>query len=377
MGRSFIHRALLPLAACWGIAQGVCACSVPVFRYALERWHSDPYTVYLIHDGTTPRQIDEAEKFLLPYARFGALDIIRANLSDARVAEAIRKKGLSPKDPPPRLVVALPGVYSRKPIVVMDAPLAVQSLEELVDSPVRRELARRLISGESAVWLLMESGDRRKDDAAEKLLREELQRMEKQLTLPELDAEDMRRLELAQDDLRIDFSVLRFSRDDPKEAVLADMLMRSSPGRDFSAREPAAFPVFGRGRKLAAFVGSEISAENIRGACTFMTGSCSCEVKEANPGVDLLIPIDWDRYIDNLIGFDASHPPLAGFSRFAPSDGKEEAVAAPTVSNAVPSGAETVRKGSALRRNLLVVGGTLLVLAGLSTAWVLRKGGGK
>jgi hypothetical protein len=67
---------------------------------------------------------------------------------------------------------------------------------------------------------------------------------------------------------------------------------------DLSDRDdPMVFPVFGRGRALFALIGQGITTDNVRGSASFLTGACSCEVKELNPGFDLLLATDWDGLI--------------------------------------------------------------------------------
>jgi len=34
-----------------GITRSACACTVPVFRYSLERWPADPYGIFVLHGG--------------------------------------------------------------------------------------------------------------------------------------------------------------------------------------------------------------------------------------------------------------------------------------------------------------------------------------
>jgi hypothetical protein len=45
---------------------------------------------------------------------------------------------------------------------------------------------------------------------------------------------------------------------------------------------------------LPPFIGKGVSRDNLIGCIEFVTGACSCTVKEQNPGVDLLIRYDWD-----------------------------------------------------------------------------------
>jgi hypothetical protein len=49
-------------------------------------------------------------------------------------------------------------------------------------------------------------------------------------------------------------------------------------------------------------------------AGNFLVGECSCEVKAQNPGIDLLVPIDWDSFIHYEINLDDALPPLTGLT---------------------------------------------------------------
>ncbi|MBM3854290.1 MAG: hypothetical protein FJ399_14210, partial [Verrucomicrobia bacterium] len=109
------------------------------------------------------------------------------------------------------------------------------------------------------------------------------------------------------------FSTLRLSRRDEAEGVLVQLLLHTEP--DLAAsREPIAFPVFGQGRVLHALVGRGINAENIDETAHFLTGACSCVVKEENPGSDLLFAVDWVRLVEPLLRADHEAPPLPGLA---------------------------------------------------------------
>ena len=58
-----------------------------------------------------------------------------------------------------------------------------------------------------------------------------------------------------------------------------------------------AFPVLGRGRVLYALVGKGISEDTIAMASSFVVGPCSCQVKNLNPGFDLLLSVNWDEQL--------------------------------------------------------------------------------
>jgi hypothetical protein len=248
---------------------------------------------------------------------------------------------------------------------VWDEALSSHTLKRLVDSPVRHELARRLISGESAVWLLLESGDPKKDDALEQRMQTQLAKLTEEIKLPEMEPSDLRRINTAQDTLKIKFSILRFSRKNPDEQPLIQMLLSSDLELRPMPSEPIIFPIFGRGRILTSLVGEAITEQNIAEATHFITGSCSCELKASNPGMDLLIPIDWGRYINNLIGFDASAPVLTGYANFAPT---------PTNHLEEPQQSKTSEpKSNHLLRNLFVVGGVVGVIFGVMAGVVIIR----
>lgn len=176
--------------------------------------------------------------------------------------------------------------------------LTVENAKLLVDSPARREFAKRLAAGQSTVWLLLKSGDAAKDQAAVKNLTERIKYLHTVLKLPKLDATDIANglISVAPEDLRLEFSLLEISRDDPAEELFIQMLLGTESDLA-ELDEPIAFPLFGRGRALYALVGKGINNETIDQAAIYLTGSCSCEVKEQNPGVDLLMIADWEKIV--------------------------------------------------------------------------------
>ncbi|MEW6303990.1 MAG: hypothetical protein AB1705_10995 [Verrucomicrobiota bacterium] len=304
-------------------------CSVPVFRYALERWAADPYQAFVLHRGplSAPDQslVHELEK---------AADTLHANVS-LRTVDVAQKSELLELAPPgkplPWVVVKYP-VATRLPGIVWSGPLG-EAAQQLFDSPARKEIVHRLAQGESAVWVLLESGDPQKDDAAEQLLVSRLAYLLATLKLPKLDAQDVVNglISIPEADLRLEFSSLRISRTDPAEQAFVPMLLGTEADLK-SAHQPIIFPVFGRGRALYALVGSGIKTETIDQAATFLIGKCSCQVKEQNPGVDLLLAADWDSLIKTQFNPNLDLPTLAQLTNDAPVTvkiGTGEAQAAP------------------------------------------------
>lgn len=272
------------------------ACNVPVFRYALEHWRPDPYRGVLFHRG--PLSAAEQERLEKLQARAGESEFnltIRTVDLDASPDPADREL-LPAADAPdlPRLVIQYPA-HLRVDKPVWAGPLGDTELAALLDSPLRREVLKRLTSGQTAVWLMVDSGDAGQDDAAAATLEQELKGLQTTLKLPELtDSPE----DVIQDGppLRVEFSLMRVRRDDPAEQALVALLTgceEDLAGLD----EPLVFPLFGRSRAMLPLVGGGISADNIRGSAKFLAGACSCQVKELNPGFDLLITADWNALL--------------------------------------------------------------------------------
>jgi len=301
----------------------VFACAVPVFRYAMERWAPDYYEAVLLYRG----EMSENTKGLLDELRQAAdwkgqaplnlrvheFDI--ASLTDDKVKNLLR--GDIPETLP-ALALWYPGAGGRAPPVWL-GELTPATVAALVKSPSRRELAERLMKGQSAVWLFVESGDADKDKAVLLLLGKELEAGALQLkewAPPDLD-------EFLGYEVLYEFSVLTLSRSDPQERLLLTLLLNSEPDLDEYADEPIVFPVFGRGRVLFALVGPGITPDNIREATAFLGGPCGCVIKAMNPGMDILMAANWDEAVMEFYEPDLPMPELTGVMPETPAEIKD------------------------------------------------------
>jgi hypothetical protein len=207
-------------------------------------------------------------------------------------------------------------LHTRRP--VWSGPLTADNAKFLVDSPARREIARRILEGHSAVWVLVQSGDRAKDTAAGILLQKTLRDLQQTLKLPvaqgsaPLSRDDPARS--IQPPLQLRFSLLTVSRRDPAESVFIRLLLHSEQDLDRYASEPMVFPIYGRGRILYALVGKGITRENLQEAGKFLVGFCSCEAKEQNPGTDLLMAADWEAHLVGSAQQTTGPQPLVGLA---------------------------------------------------------------
>lgn len=374
------------LLVLWAMAAPVPgrACSVPVFRYALERWPPDPYQAIVFHRGPLTEAQQAAVQTLSPEGLAGQshanLFVRKVDLDreENRTWLAVWQEAKT--DTLPWVSVHFPAT-TRIPVAVWSGPLDVKGLPGVFESPVRRELAQRLAKGESAVWVLLESGDPARDDAAAKLIQTRLDFLMGELKLPQLDPQDIASgmVSGGAAQLRVAFSLIRLSRQNPAEQTLVKMLLGTEEDlKDF--KDPMAFPVFGRGRALYALVGKGINNDTIDDACAFLIGSCSCQVKEQNPGVDLLLAMDWDNSIQSQINVERELPPLTGLVGFtgdkmaanpasnAPAGpARDQPSAAPAPPPANPP---TVPPASTSSGQLSVLG-TVAVVGGLGFAAVV------
>lgn len=303
---------------CWaflillGLMTGVAtACSVPVFRYALERWPADYYGAMVIHKGP----LSEVENELLEEFKAGVeqgdaylnLEILTRDLSDPEPGGKLDKLlgGLVPEKLP---AVALwyPWRMRREPpALVWD--FNRETVDLLLRSPARQEVAKRILDGDSAVWLFLESENAKTNESTLARLKTELRGVEAELE--EIRAESV---DPQTEGLAYKFSVLSISHDDPKEKALIEMLMNSEEGLDEYEDMPMVFPMYGQGRALFAMVGDGINSNNILDVVGFLTGPCSCQVKSMNPGTDIMMAANWEKAVmDKDYVSDEDLPPLS------------------------------------------------------------------
>ncbi|HVR83133.1 MAG TPA: hypothetical protein VMU54_02400, partial [Planctomycetota bacterium] len=193
-------------------------CNIPVFRYALERWPAGAYDVVAVHRGPLTEEQGEAIRILRQSG--SNLDVDRIDLAEPLPPKRKALMG--------RLGLEAPCLVALYPDTQDEAwrgPLRADAARDLVDSPVRQEIARRILGGQSGVWILLESGDASKDDPAAELLGKELSRLEQSLKLPAHHPDDPPLL--SDLPVKVAFSVLRLSRTEPTERPLVSMLLRS------------------------------------------------------------------------------------------------------------------------------------------------------
>jgi hypothetical protein len=260
---------LLSAATCIG-------CTIPVFRFALDRWHADHYRLELRAEDAKDaavaafvRNLDAASGINLEVERSQDTDsILRMPASDGTGTELWR------------------GTLTRA------------ALDGLIDSEARREIAAKLLSGDAAVWVLIDNGDPEGAERAATAINKRLRYLEKVIQLPKIDPNDPSSRLGPGPALRTSFSLVRI-QSHHNEAPLLSML--SANERDLvSSGKPWTSVVFGRGRVLGSWPIESMEDAHVEELALFLTGACSCQVKRQNPGWDLLLQFDWESKLQSM-----------------------------------------------------------------------------
>ena len=372
---------VLAAALPWILLSTACACDVPVSQYALENWPPFVYEVIIAHQGELPA---DTEKVLHQLHELSAEESGRANFC-VRTADMAGNPGervlklwqSAGKPVEPCILLASPQFHDTATIVWSNE-CSEEAVRVLSDSPVRRQIVRHLLEGAAAVWVLLPSGDAKKDSAAELLITACLKEAEDKLNseaegnMPEPLSTNTGVEESSPNNpitnsppVDVRFSLLRVSRTDPAESALVAMLEHCEPDLKQYASEPIVLPVFGRGRMLYALVGKGITADNIDRACQFLTGPCSCTIKEQNPGMDMLLSVDWEARLGDRVG-DADEPqPLFGLSTLMAADTRQ-------VSSGEPDNAKQPAPSNTFLRAILIAVVTIVVISVLLALFIIR-----
>jgi len=261
------------------VAHHASACSIPVFRYALDRWSADAYR----------------------------LEVSAADAKDEAVAKFLRNLGASspynieamrlPADVagPSRLLFP-PGKDGQRQ-EAWSGTLNAEVLGQFIKSPVRQQMVEQIVGGASAVWIFVESGDKAADDAAVAKLEKRLRYLENVAQLPHIDPTDPTSKLGPGPKLQVKFSVLRVSKSAAAEGLFLKTLAGVKATKELTKGSWLA-AVFGRGRVLGSWPAVGFGDEQVEEVSLFLLGACSCQVKNLNPGWDLLLSADWEGQLD-------------------------------------------------------------------------------
>jgi len=286
------------------------ACQVPVFRYALERWPADRYELAVFYSEAVNVEIPSAAN----------LDVVKIDIAKMDDADRAIYGDVKLNDGAALMRLFYPReVGIDEPI--WEAPFTPENLAKVIDSPARKAIRERILAGKSAVWVIVDG-----DAVLEGKLTAQLKTISESLEISDavIGPGNLDRVasgEVAMEDvlrstipLKIDFDLMRIQRDDPAEEVFIRMLFGvSQDALEQYPDAPLLFPVFGRGRSIDGVPAPIASEELLRNACDYLCGACSCEVKKENPGIDLIMNIDWDAFVaGSEVVIEKELPPLSG-----------------------------------------------------------------
>jgi hypothetical protein len=304
--------AILILTTLAGVAS---ACNIPVFRYALERWKSDAYELIIFHDANFAPSKSAAIKALRASSeRQGNITLSMGNVDSLTPAQAavwkrIRREDLSVSAATSEPHAVLKTQLRQKPIIVWHGALADVRESGILDSPARKKMTSRLLAGDSVVCLLLKSKDEKANRTVRATLDETLAKLQTKVRIPEgvgLPGSEL----FSEVPLLVQFRTIEVEHGSQEEQFLVGLFSQLQP-EAFERGEPLVIPVFGRGRALEVIPGSDLSSTTIEELTLFLSGPCSCQVKDQNPGFDLLFSVDWDR---ELFGEDSPRPNVRSVS---------------------------------------------------------------
>jgi hypothetical protein len=278
------------------------ACDTPVYRYAMYRWQPAPYELYYFHDSQPDAESEKVtaavERRCTDEAAPANLIVLPVDLQQDKelagvppdVKEAWDRQ--SSKQTPWYLISSPVGVH------IFGGTITESDIAALVDSPLRREVGQLMEQGKAGVYLLVTSDNQPADELAEKEIRGVIGDVAagkiSLYTAPSQSTEGNAPRVPA-----IEFGFVKVARNDANEKWLVDCLLAVAPDLR-SSSEPLAFLIYGRGRALFSSLGKGIHRDNLIQDVEFITGACSCTVKEQNPGVDLLMSYDWNAVAESL-----------------------------------------------------------------------------
>ncbi len=331
---------LLGVLLLWACTATIHACSIPVFRYALDRWQADPFQLEV---SPADAQDEGVAQFLRNFT-----DTTPLNLTVVRSKDAA-KSSLTFPHPEPGDTEAWSG------------KLDAATIERMTASPARTEIVKRTLAGDSTVWVVVESGRKDEDDRAAAALEKRLRYLEQASELPPIDPNDPSSKLGPGPALGVKFSVVRVRHDDPAEQIFLKMLT-GPKATDAPSKGPWIAAVFGRGRALGAWSAEGFGDEQIEEVCSFLLGACSCEVKRLNPGWDLLVNADWEERLDAAEQARLAEPVAEGK---APQQ-RAAAVMPETVTIRPPAPALAPAKVPGNNRTMILIVGGALGLAALA-----------
>ena len=291
---------LMTAAVCCTCVSLARACDTPVYRYAMYRWLPAPYEVYYFHDAGLDEAAQQIKAALDKAGQTpeGPANVVFLSVDlakDKELAGVVSdiKEAWQKQDQP-----QIPSYLVSSPIGrhLFSGSLTLAEIDAMIDSPARQQVAQLLGEGKAGVYLLLTGEDTRANAAAEQVIRgvvDEVKAGKVSLYTAPVSHPDATEAAEEANAAKLEVGFVTLARGDAKEKWLVEMLLELE--RDLrDTTEPIVCLVYGRGRALFSCLGKGIHRDNLLQDIEFITGACSCTVKDQNPGVDLLMRFNWD-----------------------------------------------------------------------------------
>ena len=276
------------------------ACDTPVYRYAMYRWMPAPYELYYFCDGPLDdagtqvhERIEELTGTTGPAANLTFVPVdLQQDKELANVPPDVKETWAQ------RTSQQMPWCLLLSPIQqrLLEGSFMASEVDALIHSPARHEIGRLLEEGNAGVYVLIGGEDASTTDSAEQVVRDvvaDIASGKIALTAAPTATGDSVPAQAVQ------LGFIKLNPADPAEKWFVQSLLALEPDLPTS-QEPRLFLIYGRGRALFSSLGKGIHRDNLILDIEFISGACSCTVKEQNPGVDLLMRYDWDAVAQGL-----------------------------------------------------------------------------
>lgn len=336
---------LFGIAVLSALAGSAAACDTPVYRYAMYRWEPAPYEVYHFHHGEMDKRFADAKAKLAAArddkAAPANVAVYPVNLDEDKELKTVPRDVRRIWQAKEQAGVQTPATVVVNPLgfEVHTGGITAADVAALANSPARKQIGGLLSQGHAGVYVLVLGKDEQLNKTAaaavDKLIADvnsgklslyagpdpydpfnakvKVPQQGLKQDAPQEDVESDGKQNAKPADAKKDgdadseqpaeakkpphsVACLKFARDDlqAKDPWLYRELMAVENDLHEFQDEPMLFVVYGRGRALPPYIGKGIDYDNLVEITEFITGACSCTVKDQNPGVDLLMAFDWE-----------------------------------------------------------------------------------